>query len=120
MAGQGTEGTLLGALEDLGKELSPDDVKSIGSDFCDELPVLLDGINEAIDRKDAGEACRYAHSLKGAASIFRLHELVRVAGFVEKLASEGKLGEAREAIPKLKSEADLALTDLLVACRKFG
>ncbi len=111
---------MLGALEDLGKELSPDDVESIGADFCDELPVLLNGINEALDRKDAAEACRYAHSLKGAASIFRLHELVEAAGRVEKLASEGRLGEAREAIPELRSESDRALTDLLVACRNFS
>lgn len=116
--GHGSEGTLLDALEDLGKELSPADVESIGSDFCDELPVLLVGIDEALDRKESAEACRHAHSLKGAASIFRLHELVAAAGCVEKLAFEGRLGEAREAIPELRSAADQALADLLAACRK--
>ena len=118
--GQGTEGILLDVLEELGKELSPADVESIGSDFCDELPVLLGGIDDALGREESAEACRHAHSLKGAASIFRLHKLVEAAGCVEKLASAGRLEESRKAIPELRSAADQAVADLLAAFRRSG
>jgi hypothetical protein len=57
-----------------------------------------------------------AHSVKGLAATFDGHPTSRAAFEVEKLAAEGNLAAASDALPELVSQVErlrLALTDLI-------
>ncbi len=103
------------ALRQLADELSPDDASSLASDFLGDLPDQLCAIRIAIDLRNGTEASRLAHSLKGTAGIFSLHDLRAAAAAIEHAAREGLLPAAADALPALDAAAAAAGLDLRAA-----
>jgi PAS domain S-box-containing protein len=103
------------ALRQLANDLSPEDAVSLASDFLADLDAQVEAIREAINLRNAIEAGRNAHSLKGTSSIFSLKGLQEAAAAVEKDCRDGRLDDAAAALPAIMKEAQAAAADLRAA-----
>jgi CheY-like chemotaxis protein len=87
--------------------------------FLEYNPKLLSRIEEAFSDGNARELEDAAHTMKGAVGSFRAGPAFEAALRLEKVACDGNLVDAPEAISALKQELkrlEPALTELLVEC----
>jgi two-component system sensor histidine kinase/response regulator len=82
-------------LSSLRQRISDDDdlLYELTRMFQEECPRLLKAIQDALEAGDAAAVERTAHLLKGSASNFAAHEIVRAAQQLEDLAREYRLDE---------------------------
>ena len=108
------------ALRQLADELSPEDAVSLASDFLADLDGQLATIREAIRLRNADDAKRHAHSLRGTASIFSLTGLQRAAETIEAACRDGRLDDAESEWDALEKEAQEAGKQLRPAITSGG
>jgi two-component system, sensor histidine kinase and response regulator len=98
------------ALADLGgdEEL----LREILGLFLDDCPRLLSGLDSAIERADAKELKRLAHTMRGVVGHFGLNSAIEAAGTLEGLASAEAWVEARETFEHLRLNLDRVLPAL--------
>ena len=70
--------------------------------FLETSASSLDQLEAAIDGKDAPEAVRAAHSIKGAAANLRFTEIFELAQKMEKEARENRLEGAPYAVQAIR------------------
>lgn len=100
------------ALRQLADELSPDDAATLALDFLNDLSAQIAAVGNAVTLRNADEARRHAHSLKGTAAIFALRPLQQAAEAVEHAARDSDLPAAAAAIPALEAAALAAAAEL--------
>jgi signal transduction histidine kinase/DNA-binding response OmpR family regulator len=103
------------ALRQLSEELSPDDAASLAADFLTDLPGQTNAVATAMELNNLDEARRLAHTLKGTASIFSLHELRLAAEQIELSAGDAYAAAGPAGIALLRSAAAAAETELRMA-----
>ncbi len=69
----------------------------------DELPKLMSGLVESLESHNAGEARRYAHTIKSAGRNFGASRLLDAAQAVERAAADQDLEQAEQLLEPLKS-----------------
>jgi signal transduction histidine kinase/CheY-like chemotaxis protein len=102
-----------GALERVGG--SEDLLREIAGVFVGEGPKLMAQIRAALEKGDAVELRRAAHTLKGSAALFVAAPTVEAALRLEKLAENGDLDRAAEAVASLAAETDRLVAALSAA-----
>lgn len=70
--------------------------------FLAESPAQLASLQAAVERGDAAEARRVAHTLKSNAATFGVVELERVCRELEGHAKDGKVAEAAPLVPAVE------------------
>jgi len=71
--------------------------------FLDETPLQIQTLKELLDRGDAVECGRFAHSIKGAASNVGGERLREVAFKMEQSADRGDLKAVEDAMDTLQA-----------------
>lgn len=100
------------ALHRLADELSPDDAAALALDFLSDLPAQVAAVAESVTLRNAAEARRLAHSLKGTAGIFALQTLQQTAEAVEHAARDADPVAAAAAMVHLESAGLAAAAEL--------
>jgi PAS domain S-box-containing protein len=90
-------------------------LKEITVMFLEELKVNLEGIVQAIRKKDADALEKAAHSLKGSVGNLGAKRAYGAAYRLESIGKEGRLSEAKGALAELKKE----LEELKIALNKL-
>jgi CheY-like chemotaxis protein len=90
-------------------------LKEITVMFLEELKVNLEGIVQAIRKKDADALEKAAHSLKGSVGNLGAKRAYGAAYRLESIGKEGRLSEAKGALAELKKE----LEELKIALKKL-
>lgn len=83
--------------------------------FLEDSAQLLSDLELALERDDAEEAHRNAHSLKGLAANFNAEPCMTVAQTIEDAAKQRKLDAARQRLSNLRAEVDRLVESL---CRE--
>ncbi len=90
--------------------------ESVGSAFgkmveayVEDLPMLVTSLEDAIDKKDAGQIQHFAHSIKGSSKNFGANELAAVAKELEDMGRERNIDDANTQLLVLFDEADRAI-----------
>jgi two-component system, sensor histidine kinase and response regulator len=73
--------------------------------YLEDLPNLMEKLKAALERSDAGEAMRHAHSIKGASANIAAERVRFVAQAIEKAARAGSVEACATWLPLLKAEA---------------
>ena len=84
--------------------------------FLDEAPKKIRALQEAVNRGDAAEAGRVAHSLKGSSGNIGADSMMDVCRRIDDLATAGDLAAVAPLLPSLTSEyhrAELEIKHLL-------
>ena len=66
-------------------------LKELGAMFCEDAPLVLSELKEAVSQGDAPAARRAAHSIKGLAGTFFARNTCEIALRLENDAAEGNL-----------------------------
>lgn len=103
------------ALRQLAEDLSPEDASSLASDFLTDLPGQTKAIASTMETGRLDDLRRMAHTLKGTASIFSLHNLRAASDEIETAAGDGDVPAARAGLNKLHHAALSAETELRAA-----
>ncbi len=98
----------LEALTKLAEQLSLEDAVNLATEFLSDLEDQLNQIKGALESKEYQHVRRYAHSLKGTASIFDLSELQEVAFTMETACHHDRYDDAAAALPELVAAAKKA------------
>ena len=77
--------------------------------FLEECPVLMQTMDESIDRLDVPPLQRAAHIMAGALRIFGIEPAIDSAARLEELARANQLARARELYTHLKQYIDVLL-----------
>ncbi len=72
--------------------------------FCEDFPQLLENMRAALDTGDPIALKKCAHALKGSVGNFSAYPAYRAALRVEKIAADGNLAAAGEAVENLERE----------------
>jgi PAS domain S-box-containing protein len=72
--------------------------------FLEDSALLMSDLERALDRDDANQALRNAHSLRGLAANFNAEPCVAVAQIIEDAAKQGKLDSAKQRFITLRTE----------------
>ena len=94
----------------------PDVLAEILQLFLDEVPKKLRALQDAVERADAPEAARVAHSLKGSSGNIGAGDMMDVCRRIDDLARTGDLAAVAPLLASLTSEyhrAELEITHLL-------
>ncbi len=75
--------------------------------FLEESSFHMQAIREGIEREDAGAVRKAAHAIKGTAGNFAAKRTFELAGQLEVLGREGRVGEFAKAFEALRQELDL-------------
>lgn len=92
------------ALDRLGGDL--DLLIELAGMFLDDLPRLIDGLENAIKDGNADAVQRLAHSLKGAVGNFSAHSAFSIAEELETMSREGNLDNAPNTFTNLREEIE--------------
>ena len=82
------------------------DLVSIYSDFLEEIAMLMQKLEDAMEKKDEMRCQKVLHGLKGGSVNFCCIELYQITSEMERFLSKGKFRAAREKLPALRKEAD--------------
>lgn len=82
---------------------SEDLLREISAEFRQEAPRLVDQMQAAVERGDATEFSRLAHTLKGAAGIFDAHRVIESAREFEGVQEAQDLSVAEASLPELRA-----------------
>jgi PAS domain S-box-containing protein len=93
-------------------------MKEIAEMFLEEGPVLMNQMEDALDRGDCDTLERVAHTVKGSVGNFIAKPAFQAAQRVEQVGRDGNLSEAREAFKGLKYELDRLKPALAALGRK--
>jgi len=74
--------------------------------FLNEYPRMLEAVRVAVERKNAPELHRAAHSLKGSVATFAAQQAFDAALRLERFGRAGELSEVEEAFSVLATEVD--------------
>jgi PAS domain S-box-containing protein len=96
------------ALRKLAEQLSLDDAVTLATEFLSDLEEQIAEIRNALEKKEYQHVRRFAHSLKGTASIFDLSELQAVASNMEDACHEDRYNDAAASLPALVAAAKKA------------
>jgi len=88
-------------------------LKEVVEAFLEECPLILQSSKDAVERGDAGQLARFAHTLRGAMSTLGAEEAFHEAGQLEQAAKQGRLHDAGSLIAQLEVEVE-RLSSLLV------
>ena len=83
-----------------------DAVKTLALVLLEELPKLVSELDSAIERRDAKNTQRVAHTLKGSSSHFFAKGVVEAAGVLEEFGKQSEFEPIPDAVEKLKVEVD--------------
>ncbi|AEG51110.1 Hpt domain protein [Sphingobium chlorophenolicum L-1] len=81
--------------------------------FIDECPEMMRQVRAAIDRRDARELRRAAHSLKGSAHIFAASEAGAAAFRLEEMGADGNFRDVEDGWTLLRFEVEGLLSELI-------
>ena len=108
--GQAAVFVIRGMLEQLAND--DDIVRSVLTQFLEELPRQVAAVQEHLDTGDVAGAGRAAHSLKGAAGNVRGDALCAVALALEKAGRAGDVASARAQAEQLAAQAALLRAEM--------
>ena len=94
---------------------SVDLLKDMFQFFIEDAPALVDTLETSLSNGQTDDAYRAAHSLKGLASNFDAHSVVRTAKQVEEHLRKGDLAAARPLVAEIRRSVD----DCIAAGRKL-
>jgi len=80
--------------------------------YIEDVPALIQEIEEGIDHADFELITRSAHSLKGLSSNFDAHRAVAAALAIELSGRQCELQEIRERLPELREETQHVMASL--------
>lgn len=81
--------------------------------FVEDVPTLLQELEEAANRQDLITTCRAIHSLRGLSSTFYASDIVELAGRLEQEAKSENLASLRNGgIDALKRSIDFLVQEL--------
>lgn len=89
-------------------------LRAVQQSAIEEIPALMPQLRQAIDRGDAVESQRLAHTIKGAARVIAAVRTMRVAERMEHAARDGDLVIAASGLAPLKEVADELIAELSV------
>lgn len=92
------------ALERLGGDVGL--LRQMGEMYIEDIPGLLQELKSALQRQDAEEVTRSAHSISGLSSTFEAKQCCAVARSIEDAGKRKDLETAGELIPILQGEID--------------
>lgn len=96
----------IAALRSYQEDGQPDFLTELIDAYLDDSPQRLSNLHRAIENKDAEQAARVAHALKGSSGNLGAE---RLAGWMLKAEMAGKNGEVQklqELLPSIQSEFD--------------
>jgi PAS domain S-box-containing protein len=85
--------------------------------FLEDSPVQLAALRDALERGDAGEAQRAAHTLKSNGATFGARAFAELCRSLETLCREGRLDEAPELLDRVEREWERVRERLAAAAR---
>jgi CheY-like chemotaxis protein len=113
-AGDGEGPAWLAALRETG--FDDEAVARLVQTFIQTVPGRMEALAQAVAVRDAGEAARSAHKVKGALMVFQVQRAVDAAAVLERLASEGRL----DALPAALAELQGLVGPLLESMKAAG
>ena len=102
VAGQTALATLAAALG--GGDEGRQAVAELVATFLEDAPVQIAALRDALERGDAGEAQRAAHTLKSNGATFGARTLAELCRSLEALCREGRLDGAPELLGRIEEE----------------
>ncbi|MFG0334781.1 MAG: response regulator, partial [Maioricimonas sp. JB049] len=96
-------------------ELVDDDeeiLQAVIEETLDEVPELLEKLRQSLDRNQAEEAHRLAHTIKASGRTFGAGAAQEQAGKIEQLARDNRLDEARDILSPLHQTIAAMLEEL--------
>ena len=85
--------------------------------FCEDAPLAMEELKQAIEADDAAGARRAAHSLKGLTATFYAKPTIELAQHLELKAAAGELTELRDVGLE---ELGLAVASLIAELQEFA
>ena len=80
--------------------------------YVEDLPILAESLEEAINSKDYDQIQHFAHSIKGSSKNFGAVELAEVSRELEEMAKEKQLEDANTQLIALFEEVDRVIEHL--------
>jgi HPt (histidine-containing phosphotransfer) domain-containing protein len=92
-------------------------VRSLAATLLDECTCLMGSLRDAASSSNTDSIRGYAHSLKGAASVFNAIDVVDSALHLEMVGANGDAADVQSALQGLEQHADRLIHVLKKICR---
>lgn len=107
-----------GALERLRDSIGEEFLGELVGTFLDDAPVQLSTLRSAVERGDAEEARRAAHTLKGNGATFGANAFSELCRGLEERAKSADLADAEKLVAEVEAEYARVEAALAAAARR--